>query len=57
MKKRLCFIIVSVILFVFSMIVKFENVWINNIIFLISYLLVGIKILKKANPKDIMKLK
>ena len=48
MKKRLCFIIVSVILFVFSMIVKFENVWINNIIFLISYLLVGIKILKKA---------
>lgn len=48
MKKRLCFIIASVILFVFSMIVKFENVWINNIIFLISYLLVGIKILKKA---------
>ena len=48
MKKRLCFIIASVILFVFSMIVKFENVWISNIIFLISYLLVGIKILKKA---------
>lgn len=48
MKKRLCFIIASVILFAFSMIVKFENVWINNIIFLISYLLVGIKILKKA---------
>ncbi len=48
MKKRLCFIIASVILFVFSMIVKFENVWINNIIFLISYVLVGIKILKKA---------
>lgn len=48
MKKRLCFIIASVILFVFSMIVKLENVWINNIIFLISYLLVGIKILKKA---------
>lgn len=48
MKKRLCFIIGSIILFAFSMIVKFENVWINNIIFLISYLLVGIKILKKA---------
>lgn len=48
MKKRLCFIIASIILFAFSMIVKFENVWINNIIFLISYLLVGIKILKKA---------
>ena len=48
MKKRLCFIIASVILFAFSMIVKFENVWINNIIFLISYLLVGIKILKKV---------
>lgn len=48
MKKRLCFIIASIMLFAFSMIVKFENVWINNIIFLISYLLVGIKILKKA---------
>ena len=48
MKKRLCFIIASIILFAFSMIVKFENVWINNIIFLISYLLVVIKILKKA---------
>ena len=48
MKKRLCFIIASIMLFAFSMSVKFENVWINNIIFLISYLLVGIKILKKA---------
>lgn len=48
MKKRLCFIIISILLFAFSMIVKFENVWVNNIMFLISYLLVGIKILKKA---------
>ena len=37
MKKRLCFIIASVILFAFSMIVKFENVWINNIINTVAF--------------------
>lgn len=48
MKKRLFFILVSSLLFIFSMFVKFENLYINNLIFLISYLLVGIKVLKKA---------
>lgn len=48
MKKRLFFIIVSSVLFVFSMVIKFENSYINNLIFFISYLLVGFKVLKKA---------
>ena len=48
MKKRLYIIIISAVLFLFSMIVKFENPLINNIIYIISYLLVGLKIIKEA---------
>ena len=48
MKKRLYLIIISAMLFLFSIIVKFENVWINNSIYIICYLLVGAKIVKKA---------
>lgn len=48
MKKRLYFIIIASILFLFSIIVKFENIWINNIIYIISYLLVGAKVVKEA---------
>ena len=48
MKKRLYLIIISSVLFLFSFIVKFENVWINNIIYIISYLLVGAKVVKEA---------
>ncbi len=54
MKKRLYLIIISFILFVFSILVRFENVWINNIIYIISYLLVGAKIVQKA-VKNILK--
>lgn len=48
MKKKLYFIIIASILFLFSIIVKFENIWINNIIYIISYLLVGAKVIKEA---------
>lgn len=48
MKKKLGLIIISLLLFLFAIIVKFENAWINNIIFIISYLLVGTKIIKEA---------
>ena len=48
MKKRLYTIIISSILFLFSILISFENIWINNIIYIISYLLVGYKIVKKA---------
>ncbi len=46
--KELLFIMVSAILLLFSIMVKFENVWVNRSIYLISYLLVGAKIVKKA---------
>lgn len=48
MKKKLIKIIISLILFVFSMVIKFENVWINNTLFAISYIIVGFEILRKA---------
>ena len=48
MKKKLIKIILALILFVFSMVIKFENVWINNILFVISYIIVGFEIIRKA---------
>ena len=48
MKKKLIKIILALILFAFSMIIKFENVWINNILFVISYIIVGFEIIIKA---------
>ena len=41
MKKKLIKIILALILFVFSMVIKFENVWINNTLFVIAYIIVG----------------
>ncbi len=48
MKKKGTKIIISLILFLTAMIFKFNNVWINNILYILSYLLVGLEILKKA---------
>ena len=48
MKKRLYKIIISAVLFAIAIAVKFENEWINNGIFILSYLIVGFEILKKA---------
>ena len=48
MKKRAIKIIIAFILFVISLIIKFENVWINNIIYIISYIIVGLDIVYKA---------
>ena len=48
MKKKLTKIIIALILFIFSMVIKFENVWINNAIFVISYIIVGFEIIRKA---------
>ena len=48
MKKRLTKIIISFILFIIAIIIKFPNEWINNGIFIISYLIVGIDIVKEA---------
>ena len=48
MKKRGIKIIISAILFVLALVIPFLNEWINNGLFIISYLVVGFEILKKA---------
>ena len=48
MKKKKIKIILALILFLFAMIVKFENEGINNAIFIVSYIIVGAEIVKKA---------
>ena len=41
-------IIISAILFIIALVVPFKNVWINRVIYLNSYLIVGFEILRKA---------
>ena len=48
MRRDLMNIIIALILFVFSLIIKFENIWINNTLFIISYIIVGLEIIIKA---------
>ena len=48
MKKDGIKIIIAFVLFLFAMLVKFQKVWINNGIFIVSYLIVGFEILRKA---------
>ena len=48
MKKDLIKIIISFILFVIALVVPFQNIWVNKIIYVISYLIVGLEIILKA---------
>lgn len=48
MKKRAIKIVISFVLFILAIVIPFPSIWINNILFLISYLIVGLNILKKA---------
>ena len=48
MKKKGIKIIIALILFIFAMAINFENVWINYGIFILSYIIVGFEILRKA---------
>ena len=48
MKKDLIKIIIALILFLIAIIINFNNELINNTIFVISYIIVGIEIIKKA---------
>lgn len=48
MKKRRNKIIISLILFLIAIIIKFNSELINNGIFILSYIIVGFEILKKA---------
>ncbi len=41
-------IVISFILYLIAIIVKFNNEWINNTIFIVSYIIVGFEILRKA---------
>lgn len=48
MKKKGIKIIVAFILFIIAIVIPFSNKWINKGIFIISYLIVGLEIVKKA---------
>ena len=48
MKKRIQKITVALILYILGLIINVDNIWINNTLFILSYILVGYDILKKA---------
>ena len=48
MKKKGIRIIISLVLFIFALLIKFSNVWVNNIIYILSYIIVGWEIIRKA---------
>ena len=48
MKKDVIKIVVALILFLLAMFINFPNEWINNCIFILSYLIVGFEVLRKA---------
>ena len=54
MKKDAIKIIISLIIFIFSLLVHFENIWINNTLYLISYIIVGAEVVIEA-VKNIFK--
>ena len=48
MKKRATKILVALIIYIIAIAGNFENIWIKDTLFIISYLIVGLSILKKA---------
>ena len=48
MKKTLIKILTSVALFLIALFVPFKNVWINNCIYIVSYLIVGLEVVIEA---------
>ena len=48
MKGKLIKIVIALILFLLSLVVKFENESINNIVFILSYIIVGFEIILEA---------
>ena len=48
MKKKGIKIIIALILFLIALIIDFGNVWINNVIYIIAYIIVGLEIVRKA---------
>lgn len=54
MKKKGIKIIIALILFLITLIINFNNQWINPIIYIVSYIIVGFEIVRKA-IRNIMK--
>lgn len=54
MKKTITQILIALLLFIIALLIPFENIWINNIIYILSYLVVGLEIVCKA-IKNILK--
>lgn len=48
MKKRVIQILIALLLFMISLLIPFEKIWINKIIYILSYMIVGLKIVWKA---------
>lgn len=48
MKKKTILIVISMILYILALTIKFKNELINNTIFIISYIIIGIEVLRKA---------
>ncbi len=48
MKKKGIRIIISLILFIIAFLMNFNNVWINNGIYILAYIIVGFEIIKEA---------
>ena len=48
MKKRVRKIVIALVLFVIALLIPFPYKWINNVVFIASYLIVGLEIVLKA---------
>ncbi len=48
MRKQVISIVISMLLFIISLVVKFNNDIVNKVFFIISYLVVGFEVLKEA---------
>ena len=48
MKKRTIKILIALVIYIIAIVGNFENIWIKDALFIISYLIVGFSILKKA---------
>ncbi len=51
MKKKSLIIIISAIFFILGIAIKNQNAVVNNILFIISYLIVRVGNIKKSNKK------
>ena len=48
MRKQVISIVISMLLFIISLVVKFNNDIVKKVFFIISYLVVGFEVLKEA---------